>query len=38
MDAPMTEKCPFQFDLMNPATHNEALPFDDFKTLRDQDA
>lgn len=32
----MTEKCPFQFDLMNPATHNGGLPFDSFATLREQ--
>ena len=32
----MTEKCPFQFDLMNPMTHNEGLPFEAFATLRQQ--
>jgi len=32
----MTEKCPFQFDLMNPMTHNESLPFEAFATLRQQ--
>ena len=32
----MTEKCPFQFDLMNPMTHNERLPFEAFATLRQQ--
>ncbi len=32
----MTEKCPFQFDLMNPMTHNGELPFDKFRTLREQ--
>lgn len=32
----MTEKCPFQFDLMNPMTHNGQLPFDSFATLREQ--
>ena len=32
----MTEKCPFQFDLMNPMTHNEKLPFEAFATLRAQ--
>lgn len=35
-DAPMTEKCPFQFDLMNPMTYNERLPFEAFATLRQQ--
>ena len=30
----MTEKCAFQFDLMNPVTHNEKLPFEAFATLR----
>jgi cytochrome P450 len=32
----MTEKCPFQFDLMNPMTHNKRLPFEAFATLREQ--
>jgi len=32
----MTEKCPFQFDLMNPMTHHGALPFEAFATLRQQ--
>jgi cytochrome P450 len=32
----MTEKCPFQFDLMNPMTYNERLPFEAFSTLRQQ--
>lgn len=32
----MTEKCPFQFDLMNPLTHNESLPFEAFATLRER--
>jgi cytochrome P450 len=32
----MTEKCPFQFDLMNPMTHHEKLPFEAFATLREQ--
>jgi cytochrome P450 len=32
----MTEKCPFQFDLMNPMTYNERLPFEAFATLREQ--
>ena len=26
----MTDKCPFQADLMNPMTHNRGLPFDAF--------
>ena len=32
----MTEKCPFQFDLMNPATYLGQVPFDKFATLRSQ--
>jgi hypothetical protein len=32
----MTEKCPFQFDLMNPMTHNKGLPFEAFATLRQE--
>lgn len=32
----MTDKCPFQFDLMNPMTHHEKLPFEAFATLRQQ--
>jgi cholest-4-en-3-one 26-monooxygenase len=32
----MTEKCPVQFDLMNPMTHHKQLPFDAFATLRQQ--
>lgn len=32
----MTDKCPFQFDLMNPMTHHERLPFEAFATLRQQ--
>jgi cytochrome P450 len=32
----MTEKCPFQFDLMNPMTHHKQLPFEHFSTLRQQ--
>ena len=32
----MTEKCPFQFDLMNPMTHHKKLPFEQFATLRQQ--
>jgi cholest-4-en-3-one 26-monooxygenase len=32
----MTEKCPFQFDLMNPMTHNPRMPFAAFATLREQ--
>jgi cytochrome P450 len=32
----MSEKCPFQFDLMNPMTYNKRIPFDTFATLREQ--
>ena len=32
----MTDKCPFQFDLMNPMTYHEKLPFEAFATLRQQ--
>ena len=32
----MTDKCPFQFDLMNPMTHHQGLPFEKFATLREQ--
>lgn len=32
----MTEKCPFQFDLMNPMTYHEKIPFEAFATLREQ--
>lgn len=32
----MTDKCPFQFDLMNPMTHHAKLPFEAFATLRQQ--
>lgn len=32
----MAEKCPFQFDLMNPARMAKGVPFDAFKTLREQ--
>jgi cytochrome P450 len=33
----MSEKCPFQFDLMNPATVSEkGLPFEAFRTLREK--
>ncbi len=32
----MTEKCPFQFDLMNPMTYHERIPFEAFATLRQQ--
>jgi cholest-4-en-3-one 26-monooxygenase len=32
----MTEKCPFQFDLMNPMTYHERIPFEAFATLREQ--
>ena len=32
----MTEKCPFQFDLMNPERMSKGVPFDAFKTLREK--
>lgn len=32
----MTKKCPLQFDLMNPMTHNGGLPFEAFAALRQQ--
>ena len=32
----MTNKCPFQFDLMNPSTYRERIPFEFFKSLREQ--
>ncbi len=32
----MSEKCPFQFDLMNPEKMSRGVPFDEFKTLREQ--
>jgi cholest-4-en-3-one 26-monooxygenase len=32
----MTEKCPFQFDLMNPMTYHERIPFEAFAILREQ--
>jgi len=32
----MTEKCPFQFDLMNPMTYHERIPFEAFALLRQQ--
>lgn len=32
----MSEKCPFQFDLMNPERMARGVPFDAFKTLREQ--
>lgn len=32
----MSEKCPFQFDLMDPKTYNERIPFESFATLREQ--
>ena len=35
-DTPVTEKCPFQFDLMNPMTYHERIPFEAFATLREQ--
>lgn len=32
----MQQKCPFQFDLMNPAKMSEGVPFAAFQTLREQ--
>ncbi len=32
----MTEKCPFQFDLMNAERMAKGVPFEDFKTLREK--
>ena len=32
----MTDKCPFQFDLMNPMTYHERIPFEAFAILRQQ--
>jgi cytochrome P450 len=32
----MAEKCPFQFDLMNPERMSKGVPFDAFKTLREK--
>lgn len=32
----MAEKCPFQFDLMNPERMRKGVPFDAFKTLREK--
>src|SRR6478735_7751676 len=32
----MVEKCPFQFDLMNPERMRQGVPFDAFKTLREK--
>ena len=32
----MQQKCPFQFDLMNPAKMSEEVPFAAFQTLREQ--
>ena len=32
----MSEKCPFQFDLMNPERMRQGVPFDAFKTLREK--
>ncbi len=32
----MSESCPFQFDLMNPQTYNDTVPYDAFKTLREK--
>jgi len=32
----VTDKCPFQFDLMNPMTYHERIPFEAFAILRQQ--
>ena len=32
----MTEKCPFQFDLMNPERMSKGVPFEDFRTMRNK--
>jgi cytochrome P450 len=32
----MNNKCPFEFDLMNPMTYNQAMPLEAFRTLREQ--
>jgi len=32
----MDNKCPFEFDLMNPMTYNEGLPVEQFRTLRNE--
>lgn len=32
----MTNKCPVEFDLMNPMTYNERIPFELFQNLREQ--
>ena len=32
----MSNKCPFQFDLMNPMTYHERIPFEYFSNLRQQ--
>ena len=32
----MTEKCPFQFDLMNPERMSKGVPFEDFRTMREK--
>jgi cytochrome P450 len=32
----MEEKCPFQFDLMNPERMSKGVPFEDLRTLREQ--
>jgi cytochrome P450 len=31
----MSDKCPFEFDLMNPMTYNETIPFEQFQSLRE---
>lgn len=32
----MEQKCPFQFDLMNPERMSQGVPFEDLRTLREQ--
>ncbi len=32
----MTPKCPYQFDLMNPSRMSRGVPFEDFRTLRNE--
>ena len=32
----MSDKCPLQFDLMNPMTYHDRIPFESFATLRAQ--
>jgi cholest-4-en-3-one 26-monooxygenase len=34
MELAVSERCPFQFDLLNPLTYNKGIPFELFQTLR----